>query len=577
MKCLLRWLWGCGALAALGSLSSVGAAPLTSAFTFQGQIQKGGRPVSGSADFRCSLWDAASGGTRIGPILTNAAATVVNGLFALQLDFGVDALSGDARWLQVEVRYPAGGGAYMTLGPRQPLTAAPYSSHSLDTQKLRGRAVGTAAPAGGQVLKFDGSQWAPGSDNVGAAGPWQTSGSNVYYTSGNVGIGTSGPTHRLTLQSTTDDTLRLIGPGPAYGFDARLNFGDGDLVYLEEDDDDRLTIYADVRTAILGGNVGIGVTSPTHRLTVQSATDDTLRLIGPDGGALGFGARLNFGDIDYVFLEEDTDDRLTIYASGRTAILGGNVGIGTADPAAPLHVYSPVNPTTLRIQSAGTPGSGRIEFWSDPRFSASEWRPGYIQSTDNGNFTGGLAFFINGTGPGALTTAFEIMRIVNFNVGIGTANPAAKLDVNGTARVRILEILGADVAEKFPVSEEPKPGMVMAIDKAKPGSLCVSRGAYNRAVAGVVSGANGLSAGAVLGNAPGMESAPPIALSGRVWVYCDATEHAIEPGDLLTTADLPGHAMKVTDYARAQGAILGKAMTPLAGGQGLVLVLVSLQ
>jgi hypothetical protein len=41
-------------------------------------------------------------------------------------------------------------------------------------------------------------------------------------------------------------------------------------------------------------------------------------------------------------------------------------------------------------------------------------------------------------------------------------------------------------------------------------------------VAGVVSGANGLSAGAILGNLPGHEDAPPIALSGRVWVYCDS-------------------------------------------------------
>jgi hypothetical protein len=97
-------------------------------------------------------------------------------------------------------------------------------------------------------------------------------------------------------------------------------------------------------------------------------------------------------------------------------------------------------------------------------------------------------------------------------------------------------------------------------------------------VAGIVSGANDFPAGAVLGNLPGHEDAPPIALSGRVYVLCDATMHAIEPGDLLTTADAPGHAMKVTDYPRAQGAIIGKAMSALADGEkGLVLVLVNLQ
>ena len=69
----------------------------------------------------------------------------------------------------------------------------------------------------------------------------------------------------------------------------------------------------------------------------------------------------------------------------------------------------------------------------------------------------------------------------------------------------------------------------------------------------------------------------PVALSGRVYCWADASGGAIEPGDLLTTSATPGHAMKVTDHARAQGAIIGKAMTSLDRGTGLVLVLVSLQ
>jgi hypothetical protein len=69
----------------------------------------------------------------------------------------------------------------------------------------------------------------------------------------------------------------------------------------------------------------------------------------------------------------------------------------------------------------------------------------------------------------------------------------------------------------------------------------------------------------------------PVALSGRVYVYADASELTIEPGDMLTTSTIPGHAMKATDWAKAQGAILGKAMTGLKTGKGLVLVLVTLQ
>ncbi|RJP39915.1 MAG: hypothetical protein C4547_02890 [Phycisphaerales bacterium] len=150
--------------------------------------------------------------------------------------------------------------------------------------------------------------------------------------------------------------------------------------------------------------------------------------------------------------------------------------------------------------------------------------------------------------------------------------------VDGTATVDVLQITGADLAEKFPVSEDAQPGMLMAIDPQHPGNLCLARGAYNRCVAGVVSGANALPVGAVLGNLPGQQRTLPIALTGRVWVYCDATDLAIVPGDLLTTASRPGHAMKVADYPRAQGAIIGKAMTALENGTtGLVLVLVNLQ
>ena len=62
-------------------------------------------------------------------------------------------------------------------------------------------------------------------------------------------------------------------------------------------------------------------------------------------------------------------------------------------------------------------------------------------------------------------------------------------------------------------------------------------------------------------------------------MYCwvDTSNGPIKPGDLLTTSDTPGHAMKVTDYAKAQGAIIGKAMSSLEKGRGLVLVLVTLQ
>jgi Chaperone of endosialidase len=108
------------------------------------------------------------------------------------------------------------------------------------------------------------------------------------------------------------------------------------------------------------------------------------------------------------------------------------VGLGTTDPAAKLHLYSTDNPTTFRIQSTGTPGFGRIEFVSNPQGDPLEWRPAYIQSLDAGGFTGGLGFYLNGTGAGNPFGNVEVMRLINGRVGIGTDNPQSALHVAGT-------------------------------------------------------------------------------------------------------------------------------------------------
>jgi hypothetical protein len=151
----------------------------------------------------------------------------------------------------------------------------------------------------------------------------------------------------------------------------------------------------------------------------------------------------------------------------------------------------------------------------------------------------------------------------------------------GAVVVPVLEITGgSDLAEPFNIEEEAevKPGMVVVIDPDQPGQLRLARRAYDRTVAGIVSGANGVKSGLTMKQEGSMANGTlPVALSGRVYCWVDAANGAIAPGDLLTTSDTPGHAMKVVNYAVAQGAIIGKAMTTLEQGKGLVLVLVSLQ
>jgi len=137
---------------------------------------------------------------------------------------------------------------------------------------------------------------------------------------------------------------------------------------------------------------------------------------------------------------------------------------------------------------------------------------------------------------------------------------------------------GADVAEPFQMSHQDIPkGAVVIIDAKHPGQLKLSERAYDTRVAGIVSGANGIQPGLSLHQEGAIAGGQNVALTGRVYVQADASNGPIQPGDLLTTSDIPGYAMKVTDHTRAQGAILGKAMTELPEGKGNVLVLVTLQ
>ncbi len=148
-------------------------------------------------------------------------------------------------------------------------------------------------------------------------------------------------------------------------------------------------------------------------------------------------------------------------------------------------------------------------------------------------------------------------------------------DLDGTTVLELGD--GLDYAEGFDVAggAAVEPGAVLVIDPAHPGELTLSTTAYDSRVAGIVAGAKGLGSGVKLGAGSYDHD---VALAGRVYCNVDATGGGVEPGDLLTTSATAGHAMKVIDRERAQGAILGKAMERLEEGRkGQILVLVTLQ
>lgn len=612
-----------------------------SAFIYQGQLKEGSVPAEGSYDFQFTLYTAQTGGDELGSLVYDDLV-LSNGLFKVELDFGRAALNGQESWLEVAVRLGGSTDPYTVLSPRQRLTPVPYAIFAqAESWSLIGVPIGFADRRGkdislpdnedvvtgakissDQVLKNSdakkNSVSATTEDQAALAGTPNfiakfdpagnpTANSIMFDTGSKVGIGTTNPGAQLHVSSTIEPVLVGDPPRPFRPSVTQLAVSTVSL--------DRLgrVLSESTNLIVKDGNVGIGTANPATALTIHrsSPTEPQINVFNPLAGldqiaglrlhtASGWNVQLRTRqDASWLELTGSTgipvhrwnagnyhpgDATAFITGSGASiAVMGGSFGIGTTrlDEAVPFHLFSLNNPTIMRIQSARAFGAGRIEFWSDPQGSANEWRPAFIQSTDNGGFTGGLAFFVNGTGFANKTGQVEVMRLVNGNVGIGTANPQTKLDVAGTARTGVLQITGgSDLAEPFDVSgaEAVQPGMVVAIDPEQPGRLRLTDKAYDRTVAGIVSGANGIKPGLTMKQEGTVaDGSLPVSLTGRVYCWADASYGPIEPGDLLTTSNTPGHAMKVKDHKKAQGAIIGKAMSALKQGKGLVLVLVALQ
>jgi hypothetical protein len=169
------------------------------------------------------------------------------------------------------------------------------------------------------------------------------------------------------------------------------------------------------------------------------------------------------------------------------------------------------------------------------------------------------------------------------NVGIGTTAPTHKLHVIGDAHFQgtvtgtVIKATYQDVAEWVPATTDLEPGTVVVLNKERNNEVMASFNAYDTSVAGVVSAQPGLSLG-IEG-----EGKEQVATYGRVKVKVDATRAPIAVGDLLVTSGVSGTAMRSEPMDingrsfHQPGTIIGKALEPLAGGVGEILVLLSLQ
>jgi hypothetical protein len=254
----------------------------------------------------------------------------------------------------------------------------------------------------------------------------------------------------------------------------------------------------------------------------------------------------------------------------------GNVGIGTDVPGLRLDVYgaSAVYGGARRIARLfdttpmGIGVGGGMDFLGKYNTSYGNYTQfanikGVKATATEGDFAGNFVISINDNGGNMQ----EIVRVT----------PTA-MTVNGT--LTATQVIGAtfqDVAEWVPASELMRAGTVVVVDPGADNGVMPSSHAYDTGVAGVVSAQPGVILG-VEGASKAM-----IATTGRVKVRVDARHAPIRAGDLLVTSNNPGVAMRSEPIDvngrkfHQPGTIVGKALQPLAAGEGEILVLLSLQ
>ncbi len=400
-----------------GASAGVAGELLGTAFTYQGSLQEGGSPTTGSFDFEVKAFDDLGAGAQVGATVTKDDVTVTAGLFTMELDFGAGVFTGEARWLEIAVRDGSSTGAYTTLSPRQPLTAAPYS------------------------LFADAAQIASDADTLDMLDSADFVQLNE---DGNVGIGTTNPQDILNVQSTVNGQGIEVSDGNGVEV-VKLSLGatDAGAINLYDGGAQKISLNAGQDSFFLDGNMGIGTTSPQglfdatlpsgKNLVIGDDGIGRVEMLFPNDSFIKFNDSqgstvniLNFDNSDRTAIGGKTGTGITIYPSL-------NVGIGTTgfDINHRLDVNGSINSKGLDVAvssgeslTIGDDGIGRVEMLIPNdgfiKFKDFQGSPVNILSFDNSDRT----FIGSKTG-----TALTILP--DQNVGIGTSAPDHRLHVHG--------------------------------------------------------------------------------------------------------------------------------------------------
>jgi hypothetical protein len=241
-----------------------------------------------------------------------------------------------------------------------------------------------------------------------------------------------------------------------------------------------------------------------------------------------------------------------------------------------MNLDSPVNiiaPSSGRMELAALPGGGRLRVRDNQNDIVAELTAALNVAVLalGGSGYDGTVFVKDGAGQIVIHLNGRDQEIRLFN-----ADGQQTISLDGGEGD--IKLTGGDTAEEFAVVDDAvdviPSGSVMVI--CPDGRLTPSSEPYDRRVAGVISGAGSLRPGVVLGTGGGGHRRP-VALAGTACCLADATRTPIDVGDLLTTSDTRGHAMRAVDPCAAFGAVLGKSLGALSSGTGLLPMLVALQ
>jgi len=486
----LRLMVYLGIIAGLFLAGIQTVAAQSSSFTYQGQLQDGGSPATGSYDLQFRLFDALVSGSQVGSTQVKEDVAVASGIFTIALDFGAAAFPGANRYLEISVRPGVSVGAFTTLVPLQQIATTPYALQSLNATtaqnalQLGGTAAGQYVLTGDARLSDSRAPTANSPNYIqNTSSPQASSNFNI---SGNGTVGgnltvtgtLNGSGANLTSLNATNittgtlSTSRLAVPFVLSGAETL----GGGIIQVANFAEDGVGLYGrayGTSGRIFGvwgvshttGGVGVQGTSnegkgvggnSTNGWGVYGTTQNgTAGVAGATYSTAGAGVRgdawSNTGTTYGVYGSSISSGGIGVYGTGNSigvqgessggyaayfegkGYFSGNLGIGTTTPDIKLSVSgvsSTVNIETSEMVRLTRPAVGGVKNTNSAGFLLGSFETGILGRARLDIALSGTP--VDGNVYGTIPDVKVMSLLANGNVGIGVTNPGYTLQVNGS-------------------------------------------------------------------------------------------------------------------------------------------------